>query len=265
MPQIEPPPHPVPRRELLRTGLAVLGGASALGLAGCASSRSDSEPRAAATSSGGLIAPGARVLFQGDSITDAGRDRDVAEANSQLALGSGYAWLASAGLLAERPTDDLALFNRGLSSGKVYQLAARWDADCLALEPDLLSVLIGVNDYNHARSGSYDGTLEVYERDYDALLTRTRAALPDVRLVVCEPFLLGTGVVATGQPEEFAAYRAAARRVADAHGARWVAFQALFDEAVRHAPAEYWVPDGVHPSQAGCALMSQAWLRAVDG
>ena len=253
-----PRAQPIARRELLGTSAAALG---ALGLSACGRPRPEPRRR----EPGGLITPGDVVLFQGDSITDAGRSRELAgEANRQPALGSGYAWLAASGLLVERPGDGLRVFNRGISGNKVFQLRDRWDRDCLALAPDVLSILIGVNDVWHARNGGYDGTVETYERDYDALLERTRAALPAVELVVCEPFVLRCGNVDDSWFPEFDRYRAAARRVADAHRATWVGFQAMFDQATRYASPEHWAPDGVHPSAAGAALMARTWLRAVE-
>jgi lysophospholipase L1-like esterase len=105
--------------------------------------------------------------------------------------------------------------------------------------------------------------VEIYERDYDALLARTREALPGTRLVVCEPFVLKCGAVDDSWFPEFDGYRAAARRVADKHRATFVAFHSMFEEAVKVAPAKHWAGDGVHPSAAGAGLMAAAWLRAV--
>lgn len=204
------------------------------------------------------------VLFQGDSITDAGRSRERAGlANDQAALGNGYAWLAAAALLVDRPGSGLKIYNRGISGNKVFQLAERWQADCLDLKPDVLSILIGVNDFWHTLNGSYDGTIEVYERDYTELLARTREALPGVKLVVCEPFVLRCGAVNDQWFPAFDRYREASRRVAEAAGARFVPFQSAFDEAVHYAPPEHWAKDGVHPSPAGAALMAHVWQRAV--
>ncbi|MFT7678595.1 MAG: lysophospholipase L1-like esterase [Planctomycetota bacterium] len=249
----------LPRRQLLQTTAAALGG---LGLGGCAS---PGGAQAQAKMDGGcLIRSGDVVLFQGDSITDAGRSREHAqEANGQPGLGHGYAWLAASGLLVNPALADLQVFNRGISGHKVFQLADRWDADCLAIEPDVLSILIGVNDIWHARNGNYDGTVEVYERDLDALLERTRKALPETKLVICEPFVLRCGAIDDSWFPEFDTYRAAARRVAQKHATVWVAFQSMFDEAIKYAPPEHWAGDGVHPSAAGASLMAQAWLRAV--
>ena len=178
-------------------------------------------------------------------------------------MGDGYASMAAAGLLTGPMGRDLQVLNRGISGHKVFQLDERWEPDCLELKPDLLSILIGVNDIWHSMGGNYDGTVEVYERDYHALLERTRTALPGVKLVICEPFVLRCGAVNDSWFPQFDQYRAAARRVSDAHGATWVSFQAMFDEAVRYAPAAHWAGDGVHPSAAGAALMAHTWLQAV--
>lgn len=210
------------------------------------------------------------VLFQGDSITDAGRSRDKCKtdvANNQPGLGNGYAWLAAAQLLVDRPADELQFFNRGISGHKVFQLAERWQADCLDLKPDVLSILIGVNDIWHSldpRLG-YKGTVDIYERDYDALVERTRKTLPNVKLVVCEPFVLRCGAVTEKWFPEFDNYRAAAKRVAGKHQATFVPFQAMFDAAIQYAPPEHWAGDGVHPSAAGASLMAHFWLKAVGG
>lgn len=210
-----------------------------------------------------LLSPGDTILFQGDSITDAGRKRGVAEANSFAALGTGYAWLAASQLLTGMPDSGLKIFNRGISGNKVFQLAERWQSDCLDLKPNMLSILIGVNDFWHKKNGNYDGTLEKYETDYQALLKRTKESLPNVKLVLCEPFVLTAGAVDNSWLPEFAGYRAAAKRVAEEAGAVFVPFQTMFDEAVKLAPPEHWAGDGVHPSTHGAALMAAAWRKAV--
>ena len=131
------------------------------------------------------------------------------------------------------------------------------------MKPDVLSILIGVNDIWHSRGDSYDGTVEVYERDFDALVARTRAALPDLKIVICEPFVLRCGAIDDSWFPEFDYYRAAARRVADKYQTAWVPFQSMFDEAIRFAPPEHWASDGVHPTAHGAALRAQAWMRVV--
>jgi len=166
-------------------------------------------------------------------------------------------------MLVDRPEADLKLYNRGISGNKVYQLAERWQADCLDLKPDVLSILIGVNDIWHKLNGQYDGTVDVYEKDYRALVDRTQQALPKTKLVICEPFVLRCGAVGEKWFPTFDDYRAAARRVSDEAGATFVPFQEMFDRAIEYAPPEHWAGDGVHPTSAGAALMAHTWLRTV--
>lgn len=203
------------------------------------------------------------VLFQGDSITDAGRNRDAADANAHAALGGGYAWLAACELLVDRPDDRIRIFNRGVSGDKVYQLAERWETDCLALKPNVLSILVGVNDFWHKLKNGYDGTLEKYADDYRNLINRTKVALPDVRLVICEPFVLRVGAVDDSWFPEFDGYRVAVKKLAEDVQATFVPFQTMFDAAVKIAPPETWAADGVHPTADGAALMAHAWLKAI--
>lgn len=204
------------------------------------------------------------LLFQGDSITDAGRDKKKELPNRSWSFGNGYAFLAASHLLNALAEYDLSIYNRGISGNKVYQLADRWEKDCLDLSPNVLSILIGVNDYWHKRNGNYDGTVETYENDYRKLLERTQKALPGIQLVLCEPFyVLETSAVDESWIEPMKQYQAAAKRISDDFGAIWVPFQKVFDEAVKHAPGKYWAGDGVHPSMAGAQLMAEAWLKAV--
>jgi len=205
------------------------------------------------------------LLFQGDSITDAGRNREQEMANNPWSFGVGYANHIASWLLAEMPDKDLSIHNRGISGNKVYQLAERWDRDCLDLKPEVLSILIGVNDYWHFRNGQYDGTPEIYENDYRNLLSRTLETLPDIKLIICQPFILtGTRAVDESWLEPFGAYQAIAKKIADEFSAIWVPFQEAFDRALELAPAAYWAGDGVHPSMAGAQLMANTWLEALS-
>jgi len=253
--------NPINRRSFLYksgivSGLAGLGGVAVAPGSGAAETPTGRT----------LVNKGDVILFQGDSITDAGRSREKADlANEQPGLGSGYAWLAAAELLVDQPKDELRIFNRGISGHKVFQLAERWQADCLDLHPNLLSILIGVNDFWHTLDGKYQGTVETYERDYRALLERTRKALPQLKLIICEPFVLRCGAVSKKWFPAFDAYRLAAKRIAEAFQAPFIPFQAIFDEAIKYAPAEHWAKDGVHPSSSGASLMAHEWLRAATG
>lgn len=204
------------------------------------------------------------ILFQGDSITDAGRDKKRQAANDPRSLGVGYPAHTAGGILRDHASLGLQVHNRGISGNKVPDLDARWDKDCLDLKPDVLSILIGVNDIWHKLNGRYDGTPEVYRDGFAALLERTKKALPDTKLVICEPFVLRCGAVNDSWFPEFETRRKFAREVADGAGALWVPFQEMFDEAVASGTKpEYWAGDGVHPSVAGHALMAKTWREVV--
>jgi lysophospholipase L1-like esterase len=203
------------------------------------------------------------VLFQGDSITDCGRDRTRPDPNAASALGSGYPLLAAAAELAAHPDRALRFYNRGVSGNKVPDLAARWATDTVALAPDVLSILIGVNDFWHKLSSGYTGTVEDYEHQYTALLDDTRRALPRTRIIVLEPFVLHCGAVDNRWFPEFDERRAAAERVARHAGATFVPLQPMFDDLARKSTPAYWAADGVHPTPAGHAAIAERWRRAA--
>jgi lysophospholipase L1-like esterase len=204
------------------------------------------------------------ILFQGDSITDAGRKRDQNEANNPGALGNGYAYLAAAALLKEFPDKNLKIYNKGISGNKVYQLAERWDADCLQIKPDVLSILIGVNDFWHTLNGNYKGTVKTYRDDFTALLERTKQQLPDVQLIIGEPFAVNrVKAVDDKWFPAFDEYRVAAREIATKFDAAFIPYQAIYDKAQHSAPGSYWTGDGVHPAIPGSSLMAASWMDVV--
>ena len=204
------------------------------------------------------------VLFQGDSITDCGRDRERTEANIPESMGAGYAGQAASRIAAQRPNDDLKFHNRGIGGNRVCHLVERWQADCLDLKPDVLSILIGVNDAASIVRGDYGGGVDKYDRDYRDLLQRTRDALPDVRLILCEPFVLCCGNVDDTWLPTLNEVRAVARKHAEAFGAIFVPFQEVLNEALEQAPPLAWTSDGVHPTIAGHDRLARAWIQAAD-
>ncbi|WP_448698001.1 SGNH/GDSL hydrolase family protein [Mucilaginibacter sp. AW1-3] len=206
------------------------------------------------------------VLFQGDSITDAGRNKTDIKANTVAYWGSGYALIAGSHLLKTYPAKGLQIFNTGISGNKVYQLADRWEKDCLNIKPNVLSILVGVNDFWHTLTNGYTGTIDTYRTDYKKLIDRTKQALPDVKLIIGEPFgVKGVKAVTDKWYPAFDEFRAAAKEIAEAYQAAFIPYQSIFDKAVEVAPGSYWTNDGVHPSAAGVTLMAEAWLETVKG
>ncbi len=201
---------------------------------------------------------GTRVLFQGDSITDGNRGRS---ADLNHILGHGYQALIASRFGADLPQRHLTFINRGISGNTVANLARRWQTDTIDLKPDILSILIGVNDL--AKGVPADQ----YEQQYDQLLADTVKALPNVRLVLCEPFGLPVGpkkAIWGTYRVDLAARQAIVAKLAAKYHAPVVRFQELFDEATKRAPADTWIWDGVHPTYAGHQLMADEWARTVQ-
>ena len=210
-----------------------------------------------------MINPNDIILFQGDSITDAGRERDAAGPNA--GLGRGYALFTAAMLRAERPTAGLQFFNRGVSGNRIVDLYARIKCDVINLKPNVLSVLIGVNDTWHEFGGQNGIAVPKYERLCRDFLTEVRAALPAIKFVLCEPFVLPCGVVTKDWIAEMDQRRAVIKKLAGEFNAKFVPFQTMFDNAVKQATPDYWAGDGVHPTPAGHMLMAQTWIKEVEG
>ncbi|MDR2232752.1 MAG: SGNH/GDSL hydrolase family protein [Tannerella sp.] len=205
------------------------------------------------------------ILFQGDSITDSGRNKESNVCNTLDQLGNGYTLFTATHLLKTHADRQPKIYNRGISGNKVFELRDRWEMEALAFMPDVLSILIGVNDYWHTLTGGYKGTVEIYENDLRTLLQYTKDKLPNIQLVLCEPFALRGGSAIEEQRwyPMFDAYRSALKKLSDEFKTVFVPFQSAFDEAMKLAPARYWATDGVHPNLPGRQLMADVWLEAT--
>jgi lysophospholipase L1-like esterase len=204
-------------------------------------------------------------LFQGDSITDGNRSRNM---DWNHVLGHGYAYLIAARLCYQFPKKGFHFFNRGISGNTVADLTARWDTDTIAIKPDLLSILIGVNDTMHAVYGDKNCTAASYEDGYRALLTQTKQQMPAIQLVICEPFILPVGKVKdrwTDFYKEISGRQEVAKRLAAEFNAIYVPLQDSFNKAAeKNPPAEYWLWDGIHPMPNGHELFAREWIKHVS-
>jgi lysophospholipase L1-like esterase len=189
----------------------------------------------------------AKILFQGDSITHGGRGGDP-----NHFMGHGYQYIIAAKYGAAFPELKLDFLNRGVSGDTVLNLDARWKQDTLALKPDVLSIYIGTNDFSKV-------PIEQYEKTYDKILADARRENPKLKLVLCEPFAKPTGEV----PEKMRQMQKIVAKLAKKYNAAFVRLQHVFDEAVRRAPADYWVWDSVHPTYRGHQLIANEWERTV--
>lgn len=197
------------------------------------------------------------VLFQGDSITDCGRDR----ANPDD-LGRGYAYMAASTFQAKYPELGVTFYNRGISGDRAADLVSRWEEDCVALQPDWVSILIGINDTWRWFDADSKTTTEEYEDHYRTILEDVRMKTK-AGLILCEPFVLP-------HPIDRAAWRVdldpkiqVVRSLAREYGAIYIPFDGLFAQATTKQELAYWAKDGVHPTPAGHGLMAYHWLKAV--
>ena len=201
------------------------------------------------------LQPDDRILFTGDSITDCNR-----RGSPNQPLGHGYAQFAAARLTARFASPKLQILNRGISGNRVADLLARLDEDLLALQPTVVSIMIGINDTWRAFDSNNPTTTAGYENDYRTILTRIRRELK-ARVVLIEPFLLHV-------PDDRHMWRAdlnpridAVRRLALEFGTDLLPLDGIFAQAATQAPPAFWAADGVHPTLAGHQLIADAWLR----
>ncbi len=189
------------------------------------------------------------ILFQGDSITDCSRDRWDPDS-----LGDGYVNLITEALADRHSQSNLKFVNRGISGDKMRDLQLRWDEDCIDIGPEILSILIGVND-------TLITPPELFEEEYRLLLKRTTDVL-NSKIILCEPFLL------LGDNN---AYRdhlnpkiEIVNKLSEEFSTLLLPLDRIFREACSLHPPEYWAPDGVHPTPAGHALIAKSWIEYVE-
>ena len=208
------------------------------------------------------------ILFQGDSITDCGRNReDITSA------GMGYPLMIKGQLGYEQP-GEYEVINKGISGNRIVDVYARIKSDIINLKPDYMSLLIGVNDVWHELSGRHNGvSAEKFEKIYDMLIVEIRDALPDIKIMILEPFVLeGANTASTEiEPDRWSYFRTevplravAAKRIAEKYGLSFVTLQDKFDEACKREPVSYWLRDGVHPTPMGHWLIKNEWMKVFQ-
>jgi len=207
---------------------------------------------------------GSRLLFQGDSITDMKWGRNQKDRNHYL--GHSYVYLIAARLGVDLPKAQLDIYNRGMSGHKVADLRGRWQKDAVEMKPDLLSILIGVNDVGRNLNGV---DADKWEADYRFILDASRKANPRLRLVLLDPFVLASGRLEN--PSAFKQWRdqiegliPIVKQLAVDYEAVHVKTQDVFDAAADAVSPEHWIWDGVHPLPQGHELIARAWLEEVS-
>ncbi len=203
------------------------------------------------------------ILFQGDSITDGNRlktnDWDL---NHQM--GHGYAYIVNSTLGSKYPDKNLKFVNKGISGNRAGDLFARWIEDTIKIKPDILSILVGINDCEQLRYYGNGSDAVRFERIYRLLLDEARENNPDIKLVLLEPFALPVGEREEKAEEMFSllkGYQEATKRVAEDYGAIFIPLQSIFNELSEKYSPDYWSWDGIHPTVCGHGIIADEWMK----
>lgn len=206
-----------------------------------------------------------RFLFQGDSITDAQRNKNI-DNIPNYEIGNGYATVVAASL-GVRHHGKLEFFNRGISGNRVVDLYARIKKDIINLKPDYLSILIGVNDVWHELENQNGVSAEKFELIYSMLIEEIKEELHDVKIYILEPFLTH-GEAVDNRWEVFRSEvekrAAASKKIAEKYNLTFIPLQEKFDDACKNAPCTYWTKEGVHPTAMGHGIIASSLTQAVE-
>ena len=204
-----------------------------------------------------------KILLYGDSITDAGREA------SWTQIGVGYPAYIAGELLAENP-EKYEVVNRGISGNRIVDLYARIKRDVWNHKPDVFSILIGINDIWHGLNDDpNDVELERFVKVYRMLIEDTLKVLPNVKIMLCEPFVLkGCATENTEEvPDRYERfcevyqYAAVVKKLAEEFNVEFLPLQEKFTQAAQNSKAEYYLADGVHPHVAGAKLIADEWMQ----
>lgn len=200
-------------------------------------------------------------LFQGDSITDADRQREREDG-----LGLGYPNMVAGEVGFKRP-GEFKFINKGISGDRSTSVYARMFTDIVNIAPDYMSILIGVNDVWHGIGGENGVDPERYEQIMTMLFEDVLKKCPNVKIAVLEPFVL-KGTATEERWSEFdtgvKAVAAKAKAIAEKFGFIFVPLQDKFDEVSKNTPTDCWLADGVHPAPAGHKLIANELIKAFD-
>lgn len=199
-----------------------------------------------------------RILFIGDSITDCGRDYENFES-----LGSGYVQKVGGVIDCGFSELNLELINKGISGNRVIDLKKRWKEDCIALSPDILSVYIGINDTWRKYDANNETPANEFEKIYRELLLEAKNNL-DCQIVMIEPFVVPYPEDREKWREDLNPKIDAVRRLARKFADAYVPLDGIFASASCRREAKFWASDGVHPTNAGHALIADAWFKYTN-
>lgn len=202
-----------------------------------------------------------KILFQGDSITDCGRDREF-----DRSMGTGYATNVAQSLGYDYP-GQYEFINRGIGGNRIVDVYARIKRDIINIVPDYMSLLIGVNDTWHEFDFQNGVETDKFEKIYDMLISEIKEALPNIKIIILEPYLM-IGRATENKFNEFKAdvleKASVAKKIAAKHNLKFVPLQEKFDAMEKIVSEPYWTTDGVHPANPGHELIAREWIKAFE-
>ncbi len=224
--------------------------------------------------------PRKRILFIGDSVTDGGWGRSgglmtPSEKRNQWdqnhLYGHGYMEMCAAHYMSLYPEEDFVFMNRGVSGNTLYDLQRRWQQDALNLQPDVVSILVGINDANRFLRDTTQAIPNYiqWEQTYRQLLAQLRAVNPDVVIILGTPFVAKVGRIGGNEnyPQlEAIVHRLAqiVRKIAEEEHTLLISYDTMFTQLQGNAPRpDYWIWDGIHPTTAGHRRMADLWIQQV--
>ncbi|MBE6405176.1 MAG: lysophospholipase [Lentisphaerae bacterium] len=202
------------------------------------------------------------LLFQGDSITDCGRITSGGAGYPKDLWGPGYAGNIATQLMGDQP-GKWQIINRGISGNRIVDLYARWRIDALNFSPDIISILIGVNDTGHEICSQNGVDVPRYDKFYRMLLDWTLETKADTKFILMEPFVFPMGNVNEEWIRDVNLRREAVQKIAEDYKQIFVPLQNVFDAALKDVPQDYWIADGIHPTPAGHRLIQKEWMKAA--
>ena len=199
-----------------------------------------------------------KIVFQGDSVTDAGRDR-----NDCHHLGNGYPKFAAELIAAAHPSTEIEFMNFGVSGNRTCQLFDRLYAEGIVQQPDIISILIGINDIWHRYgSGRIETTDAQIELNYRSILERLRKQT-NAKIVMLCPFLLDCDDKEQIR-EDLKTVLPIVRRLADEFADVFVPLDEYFEEALKTQPEpKHFSGDGVHPNANGSDFIGKHYAEAL--
>ena len=197
------------------------------------------------------------ILFQGDSITDAGRNYATDD------LGPGYPGKVGAYLATFCADKNVKVINKGISGNRVKDLKARWQAECIDLKPDILSILIGINDTWRRYDSSEPTSCAAFENTYREILTDVKEHLPNCRIILIEPFIIPVDPRKEEWRVDLDPKIGAIRKLAREFGADYIPMDGLYQELCAKEDPALYSGDGVHPNDAGHAFLAKQWLMRL--